>query len=40
MSELSLLSDLRALIQLIYNIKLPEDEKFGLQSQIRRLLCQ
>ena len=36
MSELSLLRDVRKLIKFVYNINFQPDEKFGLQSQIRR----
>jgi four helix bundle protein len=36
MSELRVLSDLRELIARVYLLKFPEEEKFGLQSQIRR----
>ncbi len=36
MAELSVLSDLRELIKFVYQIRFREDEKFGLQSQIRR----
>lgn len=36
MSELSLLRDLRELIKWIYMLQFPQEEKYGLQSQIRR----
>ena len=36
MSELRVLRDLRELIKFIYSIEFPSDEKYNLQSQIRR----
>ena len=36
MSDLSLLSDLRELIKIIYKIQFPKEEAYGMQSQIRR----
>lgn len=36
MKKLSLLSDLRNLIEIVYSIKFPKHEIYGIQTQIRR----